>query len=402
MKLYSYKAIDVTGQLVQGTLSADSAMDLDRLLSTDGRSLLSCRRSYFSGFAGRGKWSRRDLIDFIFHLEQLVSAGIPLLEALDDFRDACSKKSVSTVVSQVISDIDGGKKLSEACQSHPQAFSPLVISLINVGEQSGTLDTVLHDLGELLKWQDETISRVRSVMIYPAFVALVLLLVIMFVMTWLVPGLVSFVKSAGAELPWHTRALLSTSDFVRQFWLIGAIVLIGLTVLVPVVISRSAFLQLRFDSLLLKLPLIGPVLFKIKLARFSRCVAMMYGAGISVIDTLKLSEGIVDNKRLGHTLSQIRARITDGEPLAESFTQAKNLPPMVGRMVRVGESTGAIDNAFNQLGYFYDRESRESIEKLEQGIGPAMIVTVGAIMMWVVISVIGPIYDLVFGMSGQF
>ena len=402
MKFYAYKAIDGTGRIIQGSAAAESALDLDRLLNVDGNSLLSCNRTYFTGLRRKAKWSRRDLIDFIFHLEQLTSAGIPLLEALDDFKDASGKKAVSTVLTQLVSDIDNGKKLSEACSRYPQAFSPLVISLLNVGEQSGTLDQVLHDLGELLKWQDETISRVRGVMIYPAFVATVLMLVIMFVMTWLVPGLVSFVKSAGAELPWHTTALLSTSDFVRQYWVFGVVTLLGASVVVPLLVRRSAFLKLRLDALLLKLPLIGPVLFKIKLARFSRCVAMMYAAGISVIDTLKLSEGIVDNELLSSVLSQIRTRVTDGEPLAQSFAQAEILPLIVGRMVRVGESTGAIDKAFNQLGYFFDRESRESIEKLEQGIGPAMIVTVGAIMMWVVISVIGPIYDLVFSMSGQF
>ncbi len=402
MKYFSYRAVDLSGNVSTGTVSAEDALEIASLLSASGKSLLSCRRTYRIGMHSGGKWNRRDLIDFIFHLEQLVTAGIPLLEALEEFRRAADKKAVSTVTGKLIADIDTGKKFSEACAGHPAVFSPLVVGLLSVGEQSGTLDKVLRDLGELLKWQDETVSRVKRVMMYPAFVAVVLLVVIVFVMTWLVPGLISFVKSAGAELPWHTKALLATSDFISAYWrIIGAAVAVGY-VGVMVLLKRSSTAQLRFDALVLKLPLIGAVLFKIKLARFSRCVAMMYGAGISVIDTLKLSEAVVDNKLLGSNLQQIRAEISAGKPLSDSFAGCAVLPPIVSRMVRVGESTGAIDNAFNQLGYFFDRESRESIEKLEQGIGPAMIVTVGIIMMWVVISVIGPIYDLVFGMSGQF
>jgi type IV pilus assembly protein PilC len=402
MKYFSYRAVDLSGNVSTGTVSAEDALEIESLLSASGKSLLSCRRTYRIGMRSGGKWNRRDLIDFIFHLEQLVTAGIPLLEALEEFRRAADKKAVSTVTGKLIADIDTGKKFSEACAGHPAVFSPLVVGLLSVGEQSGTLDKVLRDLGELLKWQDETVSRVKRVMMYPAFVAVVLLVVIVFVMTWLVPGLISFVKSAGAELPWHTKALLATSDFISAYWrIIGAAMAVGY-VGVMVLLKRSSTAQLRFDALVLKLPLIGAVLFKIKLARFSRCVAMMYGAGISVIDTLKLSEAVVDNKLLGSNLQQIRAEISAGKPLSDSFAGCAVLPPIVSRMVRVGESTGAIDNAFNQLGYFFDRESRESIEKLEQGIGPAMIVTVGIIMMWVVISVIGPIYDLVFGMSGQF
>ena len=400
MKYFSYRAVDLSGNISTGTLSAGDEVEVESLLSASGKSLLSYRRTY--RISSGSKWSRRDLIDFVFHLEQLVAAGIPLLEALEEFRRAADKKAVATVTAKLMTDIDAGKKFSEACARSPAVFSPLVVGLLSVGEQSGTLDKVLRDLGVLLKWQDETVSRVKRVMIYPAFVAVVLLVVIVFVMTWLVPGLISFVKSAGAELPWHTKALLATSDFISAYWRIISATIAGCYVGVLLLLKRSAAARIRFDALVLKLPLIGVVLFKIKLARFSRCVAMMYSAGISVIDTLMLSEAVVDNKHLAGNLQKIRAEISAGKPLSDSFAGCAVLPPIVSRMVRVGESTGAIDNAFNQLGNIFDWESKESIERLEQGLGPVMIITVGIIMMWVVISVIGPIYDLVFSMSGQF
>ncbi len=401
MKYFSFKAVDETGVVRRGNMAALNPEDLDARLGRTNLELLNCHQSLLGFFRRKHDWSRREIIDFTFHLEQLLSAGVPLLESLSEYRDAAEKPHLSTVAGQVVDSIDNGSTLSGACAEHPLIFNKLYISMLTVGEQSGRLDNVLADLGALLKWQDETLSRIKGVMIYPSFVAAVLLLVIVFVMTWLVPGLMSFVASTGSELPWHTKALVATSDVVSKYWLYLILTLLSVVVIFRLAVEKSKNLQKRWHGLLLKLPMFGPVLFKIKLARFSRCASLMYASGISLIDTLKLSESVVDNLVLGDALRVIRLRIIDGETVSGGFSKAAVFPAIFSRMLRVGESTGAMDIAFNQTAYFYDRESRESIEKLEQLIGPAMIICVGSIMMWVVISVIGPIYDLVFSMSGQ-
>ncbi len=406
MKYFSYKAVDESGLISRGSMAALNAADLDARLSRSHLELISYRQSLIASLrrltAGAQSWSRRELIDFTFHLEQLLTAGVPLLEALQEFRDSAETPRLASVASQLVDAIDNGKYLSEACAAQPAIFGKMFVSMLQVGEQSGNLDKVLMDLGELLKWHDETLSRIQRVMIYPSFVAVVLLLVIVFVMTWLVPGLMSFVVSTGNDLPWHTKALISTSAVVSQYWLILMVAFVALAVFSRLAIAANRELKIRWDGVLLRIPLFGPVLYKIKLARFSRCASLMYGSGISLIDTLRLGEGVVDNLVLSNSLGEIRSRIVDGQTVSDSFSDSSVFPPIFARMMRVGENTGAMDIAFNQTGYFYDRESRESIERLEQFIGPAMIIAVGSIMMWVVVSVIGPIYDLVFSMSGQF
>lgn len=402
MKYFSYKAIDETGVIRRGSMSALNPKDLDARLVRADLELIGFRSSYFSRIRGNQPWSRRELLDFTFHLEQLVSAGVPLIEALCEYRDAADRPHLQGVAGQVIDSIESGSSLSESCAEQPAIFNSLYISMLDVGEQSGRLDKVLADLGELLKWHDETVSRIKNVLIYPSFVAVVLLLVIVFVMTWLVPGLMTFVVSTGNELPWHTAALVATSGFVSGYWFWIVLAVVCAISLVKFAIVTNDSMKAHCDGLLLKVPLLGPVLFKIKLARFSRCASLMYASGISLIDTLKLGESVVDNLVLSRALQVIRRRIIEGEAVSNCFAGSSVFPPMFGRMLRVGESTGSMDIAFNQAAYFYDRESRESIETLEQFIGPAMIIFVGAVMMWVVISVIGPIYDLVFSMSGQF
>ena len=185
--------------------------------------------------------------------------------------------------------------------------------MLAVGERSGCLDKVLGDLAELLKWQDETLSRIKNVLIYPSFVAVVLLVVIIFVMNWLVPGLLSFVTSTGSALPWHTQALVATSGFVSQYWLGMFLVVVISVLLIRLAISVNTNVRRYAHAMSLKVPLIGSVLFKIRMARFSRCSSLMYGSGISLIDTLKLSENVMDNLVLGDALRRWRDGDCDGD-----------------------------------------------------------------------------------------
>lgn len=398
MKYFSYKAVSERGVVTTGSLAATDGFTLNQTLSSQGLTVLSYRRLLFG--QRHASWTRRDLIDFVFHLEQMLAAGIPVLDALREFRQAAGSKRLVETTEQLIQQIDSGRSLSVACESLPQTFNPLVVSMLTAGEQSGRLDEVLTELGELLNWQEDSMSRLKRVMIYPAFVGAVLFAVILFVMTWLVPGMVSFIGAAGATLPWHTEALIIVSAVVSKYWYF-ALLFAGVAILG---IRIAANLNLRFkhycSRVLLHTPLIGAVLLKTRLARFSRCAAMMYSAGINVVDALRYARGTLDNAVLEAEVDQITRKLIEGQGIAESFENARVLPALMARLLRVGESTGAIDTSFRQLSRIYDRESKELTEKLEQSLGPAMTVVVGVIMMWVVVSVIGPIYDLVFGMSG--
>jgi len=401
MQYFLFTAVDRSGEIQTGTMPAMNIAELDDRLRQNGLDLIRCKvplaarvRSVLNragipgkaqaASAGSSKPGRKELINFTFNLEQLLTAGVPLRDALEDFARGGgddAQRRMQSVTLQLIESIDSGKKLSEACSRLPGVFTPLYTSMVAVGEQTGNLAEVMRDLGVLLRWNDETISRIQRVLIYPAFVTLVLLLVIGFVMTWLVPGLMSFLTSTGGELPWHSKALISVSDFFVEY---------------------SPRLAIVWQRAVLRAPLVGSVLFHIRLARFCRCAALMYASGISLLDALKQCELVLDNQYLAAEVAAIRQRIVEGKSVSDCFFESQVFPPMIARMIRVGESTGAMEKSFEQISYFYDRQSNESIETLEQSLGPALIMIVGSVMLWVVVSVIGPIYDLVFSMGASF
>jgi len=394
--------VDNAGAVQRGSIKALNAGEVDNRLSARGLELIVCRpalRIFRPSVVSRSPANRKQLIDFTFHLHQMAEAGVPLIDSLKEFRDAADQQPLKTSVSELIDQIESGCSLSAACAMQSGIFKPMYTSMLQAGEQSGQLVEVMADLLALLKWQDETLSSLRRVVIYPLFVCLVLGVVIGFVMTWLVPSLTSFITSAGAELPWHTQWLIAVSDFIISHWLVALVLLIITVVFVNVALRTSYVARYNWHQLQLKLPLAGPVLYKIKLARFCRCAALMYASGINLIDTLKHGESLVDNLVLSEALRSAREKIVTGDSVAQAFQQQKALPALLSRLIRVGETTGGMDRAFLQTSYFYDRDSREAIERLEQFIGPVLIIFVGAIMMWVVLSVIGPIYDLVFSMQ---
>ena len=404
MQYFSYKAIDDAGAVHRGSIAAQNSAAVDNRLSARGLEMILCRPAATSGIYRRNPFARKpvnrkQLIDFTFHLHQMLEAGVPLIDSLKEFRDAADQPQLETSTGELIVQIEAGCSFAAACAMQPEIFKPVYTSMLQAGEQSGRLVEVMADLLALLKWQDETLSSLRRVLIYPAFVCLVLGVVIGFVMTWLVPGLTSFITSAGAELPWHTQWLIALSDLIIEHWMKALVLMIIIFAVASVVLRSSYAARFRWQRLQLHLPLAGPVLYKIKLARFCRCAALMYASGINLIDTLKHGESLVDNLPLSEALRSARESIVAGGSVADAFHQQPLLPALLSRLIRVGETTGGMDRAFLQTSYFYDRDSREAIERLEQFIGPVLIILVGAIMMWVVISVIGPIYDLVFSMQ---
>jgi len=208
MQYFSYKAIDSSGTLQRGSINAVNNEDVDGRLSRRGLQLLTCKPVRTNPFnLSRSSISRKQLIDFTFHLQQMLAAGVPMIDALKEYRDAAEQQCLRAMADELLDQIESGSNLSQACISQNNIFKPMYTSMVQAGEESGQLAEVLADLLALLKWQDETVSSIRRVLIYPAFVCIVLMVVIGFVMAWLVPSLVSFITSAGGELPWHTQLL---------------------------------------------------------------------------------------------------------------------------------------------------------------------------------------------------
>jgi type IV pilus assembly protein PilC len=394
MPSFSYNAVDKLGRPAIGQLDAVNEVDLEIRLSRMGLDLITFRTAAKStSLFNRSRVSNQDLVMFCFQLEQLNSAGVPLLDCLNDLRESSSNLYFQKILGAVSSEVEGGKMLSEALAQHPAVFSEVFVSLIAAGEHTGQLPVVLNNLFNTIRWQDELMSQTKKLLAYPAFVAVVVSLAVVFLMTYLVPQMVSFLNNMGQELPLNTKILIAISNaFVGYWWLI-----IGLPIVVAIsltaVIKSNPVARYRFDLFKLNLPVTGPILHKIIMARFARYFALMYQTGIPILDAIKICENIVGNRVVADALTRVHAQINAGDSMSESFCNAGLFPQLVVRMIKVGENTGALDKSLLNISYFYDRDVNDSMQKMMKMIEPALTVILGGILAFIMFSVLGPVYD---------
>ncbi len=394
MPTFRYKAVDQSGKPAQGRMEAINDVDLELRLQRMGLDLVAfdmARQSH--GLLHRNTVSMQDLVMFCFQMEQLTRAGVPLLEGLMDLRDSTANPRLREVIGALVSEVEGGKQFSQALASHPKVFSNVFVSLVRAGEQTGKLPEVFDNLASTLKWQDELISQTKRLLAYPMFVLVVVLGAISFLMVYLVPQMVSFLRNMGQELPLETRVLIAVSDiFVNYWWLILSLPFLAVLA-VNIAIRRSPLALYRYDYVKLHLPVTGEILQKIIMARFARYFALMYQTGIPILDAIRTCQDIAANRVVADALDRAWQQITAGDSMSESFQNAGLFPPLVVRMIRVGESTGALDKSLLNISYFYDRDVKESVEKMLKMLEPALTVILGLLLAMIMFSVLGPVYD---------
>ena len=396
MPAFEYKAVDKSGRSARGKLDAANEVDLELRLRKMGLDLITTRllRSHSPTLAS-GNITRQDLITFCLDLEQISRAGIPILEGLRDLRDGMENPRFRELLTSVIEDIEGGKTMSQALAAFPRVFNTVFVSLVRAGELSGTLTEVFENLGGTLKWQDELISQTRRLLVYPALVFVVVLCVMLFLLLYLVPQVTSLMKTMGLTLPLQTRILIWLSDITATYW--------PVLVLLPVIVAAGINFMVRtnprahylWDYAILRLPVTGVILQKIILARFANFFALMYRSGITILDAVRTSEDIVANRVIAEGLQRAGQQINAGESLPEAFANLGMFPPLVIRMLRMGESTGALDVALMNITYFYNRDVRESVDKALKLLEPMLTLVLGGMLALVLFSVLTPIYDII-------
>lgn len=394
MPTYSYKAVDQAGRSAQGEIDALNEVDLELRLEKIGLDLITFRQvKKTASLFSRKAVNHKDLMMFCFQLEQLTSSGVPLLDGLIDLRDSTSNLHFQKVIGGLVSEVEGGRMLSQAMAEYPNVFNHVFVSLVQAGEQTGRLPEVFDNLAATLRWQDELVSQTKRLLAYPSFVLVVVLGAVAFLMSYLVPQMVSFLQNMGQELPLETRVLIFMSNtFVSYWWIIVSVPFL-LAVIIAIMVRRSSEARYKFDYVKLHIPVVGDILQKIILARFARYFALMYQTGIPILDAIKTCEEIVANRAVADALSRAQQQINAGDSMSESFRNAGLFPPLVVRMIRVGENTGALDKSLLKISYFYDRDVNESIEKMMKLIEPTLTVILGGILAFIMFSVLGPVYD---------
>ncbi len=394
MATFNYRAIDQTGRHAQGQIDAINEADLEIRLERMGLDLITFKSTEKSKKSfGQNRVTNRDLVMFCFQLEQLTSAGVSMLEGLNDLRESTANPYFQKVLGAIAGEVEGGKMLSQALAEHPEVFDEVFVNLVAAGEQTGQLPAVFDNLSNTLKWQDELISQTKRLLMYPLLVLVVVTVAVTVLMVFLVPEMVKFLKSLGQELPWNTKLLIFISNvFVNYWWLLIAVPVIVGSGLV-MMIKRDPEMKYRFDYLKLKLPLTGEILHKIIMARFARYFALMYQTGIPILQAIKTCENIVGNRVVADALSRAHAQINAGDSMSESFHNAGLFPPLVVRMIKVGESTGGLDKSLLNVSYFYDRDVNEMMQKALKLIEPALTIILGLVLLFIMASVLLPVYD---------
>jgi type IV pilus assembly protein PilC len=394
MAFYKYRASYEDGRIAKGRVEALHETDLAAQLKRLDLSLLSAKvvppRS-----AIVKSMPRRDVLGLLFQLEMLIRAGVPILESLADLRDASDTPAGRDLAGSLFEKIEAGATLGEAIGGFPGVFNETVVNLIRAGEVSGQLPEVLKEIVRSLKWQDEMNAHTKKLLTYPLFVMVVIGGVVFFLMVYLVPQLIGFLKNLGQTIPFQTRLLIAVSGiFVNYWWAllsVPPVVVAGVLALS----AASPAVRYKLHQMQLGLPVLGPVLKKMTMARFADTLALMYRTGIPLIEGLVYCEKISGNVVIQNAIRRARERVITGTSISDSFASEELFPPFVIRMMRVGESTGALDASLANISYFYSRDIDESVAKVQAMIEPALTVVMGLILGWIMLAVLGPIYDTI-------
>ena len=393
MPLYRYRAISASGKISKGESNALNEQDLAAQLKKIDLDLI--RAQTIKNQISLRRLARRDLINFLFQLEMLLRAGVPILSILADLRDTTEVLKIRNLCASLYEMIDSGSTLSEALAANPGVFPELVVNLIRAGEATGQLPDVLNEIVNSLKWQDELLAKTRQILIYPAFVTLVVSMVVIFLMTYLVPQIVGFVANMGGSIPIQTRLLILISDaFVRYGWIIIPAPFI-IFILLALLTKTSHRAKRILHAAELRLPYIGAIIKKIMLARASDTLGLTYRTGIPVLDGLIYCSNVTGNLIVKEAIEHARTAIANGAPISRGFADQKLFPALIIRMIKTGEETGDLSGALKNISYFYNRDINDSIARMQSLIEPALTILLGIMLGWIMTAVLGPIYDTI-------
>lgn len=398
MPNYRYKARDMEGETHTGVLGAPDREALAHMLREREQFLLEAEQAEAERTGGRrglGRTSvsRQDLVLFTLQLATSLDAGIQIIQALDELREDLPA-DLAAVSGELRDDIQAGASLSEAMSNHPKVFGDLYTNLVAAGEETGTVPTVLSEIASYLEWQDELISDLRQMAIYPAVIlgGVAILMVILF--NFVLPRLLGTITGLGVELSTPTRLLILLSEVLSTYWW-AIFLLVGAGVAGFLALRRTERGRYAIDKALLRVPILGEVVRKVALTRFTHNLSTLYGAGIGILRALDLVEAVVGNAVIEERIRTARDRVNMGSTLSESLEDAEEFPGLVLQMIAVGERTGSLDTSLEKVSEFYDREIPRTMDRFFSFLEPAIIVILGVLIAMVALGVYLPIYTVI-------
>ncbi|MGH8621683.1 MAG: type II secretion system F family protein [Burkholderiales bacterium] len=396
MPMFQYTARTLKGALQQGEIDLPSRDDVIAHLRKNRMVVVQVRpaaKQISLGRLGKGI-KERDRVVFTRQFATMINAGLPLVQALDILAQQTENKSLATVTRQVVYDVESGHTLADSLRKHPKAFSDLYVNMVAAGEAGGILDTILLRLATFLEKNDALVRKVKGAMVYPGVIITVAAAAIAILLIFVIPTFQNMFAQVGMELPLPTRIVIGASDLLTGYWwlLLGAL---GFGIFALRAYYKTGAGRLQIDTLLLRLPVIGDLLRKSAVSRFTRTLGTLISSGVSILDGLEITARTAGNMVIHNAVMASRASIAGGDTIAAPLQRSKVFPPMVISMISVGEQTGGLDEMLTKIADFYDDEVDAAVSALLSLMEPVMIVVLGVIVGGMVVAMYLPIFDMV-------
>jgi type IV pilus assembly protein PilC len=396
MPTYAWKGKNRYGDTVGGERIAASKEELGRLLQKDQITVLDITAAgggFKIPFLKREKVKLKELAVYSRQLSVLIDAELPLIQSLGILEEQQKNTYFKNVIKTVKDDVEAGSTLNQAKRKHPKAFDDLYCNLIASGEQSGSLDVMLRRLSEFIEKNARLRAKVKQASIYPVAIMLFAFTVAFFLLWKVIPVFANIFRDLGAELPWLTAVIVQLSDFIQKYVLV---IIGGLIALVLAFRYYRSTTPGRWstDRLMLKLPLFGPLLYKVAMTRVTRTLATLISGGVPMLEALKITSTTAGNVIIEKEVTDARKLVSEGKTMAESFKQSGKFPTMMLQMINVGEATGTLDEMLSKLAVFYDEEVDNTVASLLSILEPIMLIFVGGMVGGLVVAMYLPIFSL--------
>lgn len=388
---YRYKAIDQNGKTVNGKMSAENPAELLTMLRANSLELIS----YSQDKVGEGLFSKiktADLISIFVHLEQLEKAGVSIIDSIADLKENADSIKVRNLMHEIYEAIKNGSLFSESLTKHPHVFNKIYIGLIAMGEKTGNLANAFASIIEDVKWNNDINRKTAKAVRGPMFGILIMFIVLGVMTSVVVPKVTAFLTAQSIDLPTMTVALIAFSDFMKNYWYVMIIVPIIFYITIKI-LQTSEKMAIKIDDLKLKVPVFGPIIKKIDSAKFCQFFALTFRSGLGVLECLESASGVIKNKAIKRSIIQVKDQVSDGQSMTKSIGATGYFPSLVVRMFKVGEESGNMESALQNIKFFYDREINDSIDKIVGMIQPTITLVMGLMIAWITIAVFGPIYS---------
>ncbi len=398
MPLFEYTAKNASsGQILRGTLDVPTKDEVIAFIRKNRMMLVSVREApkkiNLGGSLGKGRVKTRDIVIFTRQFATMINAGLPLVQSLTILAEQTENKTLKEVTKAVVHDVESGNTLADAFSKHPRAFADLYVNMVAAGEAGGILDTILLRLATFLEKSDALVRKVKGAMVYPAVIFSVAIIAIAVLLIFVIPTFQSMFASVNMELPLPTRVVIGMSQLLIGFWW-AFILIIGGLVFAFKKYNATTNGKRQVDGLMLKAPVLGDILRKSAVSRFTRTLGTLISSGVSILDGLEITAKTAGNMVIHDAVMESRQSIAGGETIAAPLQKSRVFPPMVISMIAVGEQTGGLDEMLTKIADFYDEEVDVAVSSLLSLMEPVMIVVLGVIVGGMVVAMYLPIFDM--------